>query len=164
MRKSVAKGYWKISTAVGLDDDGAEALKHSDYLNGKVGALLAHVSLMAVTTTWFLTYTKPVELSSQKIAVASITNISLAAELFVYIIITMLCLRAIWVTRPSTFYDIIKNNKTVFSETEQKHAVDIFLHEVTLRKSCFIIALRLTVLTSVAFILSFVAKFGIYIT
>jgi hypothetical protein len=50
--------YWKISTYISSDDCGQEANRHSDFLNTKVSALLTHVSLMVVTSTWFFTYGK----------------------------------------------------------------------------------------------------------
>jgi len=132
------EAYWKLSASIGKDGVGAKALRHSDFLNAKVAALLTHVSLMVVTTLWFLTYTKAVDDTNLHTArIATLVNMSLGIELLVYIVITVLCLRAIWVTSPSTFSSIIRKGGTIFPDAEQKRATDIFMDEVTLRKRCF---------------------------
>jgi hypothetical protein len=162
MSKSTQTRYWNLSTIVGQDPDGAEALRHSDYLNAKVGAFLTHVSLMAMATLWFVTYTRSVNLGAERPEITDIVNKSLAVELLAYVAVTIMCLRAIWVASPSTFRKVLKGDEIEFSEYEIEQAVAIFLREVTIRKSFFMHGLRLTILTTVAFVVSFIVKFSVY--
>ncbi len=154
--------YWEISRLISSDVDGCEANRHADFLNTKVGALLTHVSLMVVISTWFLTYGRPsygIEgppLSPCVIRYVWWVNVSLVFEVVFYIVITFLCLSAIWITHPRMYNSI--NTESIADETI-KNAVQLFLREVAYRKFYYRIAIWSTFVTSVVFIVSIIIKF-----
>ena len=102
--------YWDIHTRMTGQNHtvGEEALNHSNLINAKAAALISHVTLMAVTATFFLTYGNP-STSSQPIERSFYMKIAdgfLIFELVAYLAITLLCLRSIWITRPENFIDL----------------------------------------------------------
>ena len=105
---------------------------------------------------------KSVKPGEQRSFVIYITNVSLAIELLTYILITILCLRAIWVTSSATFGNLLARDDEVYSEVDRALAVQIFSNTVFFRKKVYQYALILTVITSVAFIFSFAIKFTMY--
>jgi hypothetical protein len=132
--------YWDMSARVGKHPVGGEALEHSNLLNTKVSALLGHVSLMVVTSTVFLV--------NPGIQTKSWINIALIVEVTFYITIALLCLLAIWITRPPTYKGI----------DDLEAAVAKFAAAVHFRKTCYYLALNGSFAVTAFFIPSFIYK------
>jgi hypothetical protein len=78
-------------------------------------------------------------------------NFVLSGDIVLYIIITFLCLRGVWVTHRRTFKGIADENLD--------DALAIFRDIVTSRKNTFYAALLMTWGATALFMLSFIAKF-----
>jgi hypothetical protein len=146
--KKYQKLYWKIHTHISKSDEGRELLEHSGYVNSKSSSLFTHVSIMIAVSTWAL------EHSSDKrhiILPVNYINFVLGIDVVMYIIITFLCLRGVWVTHAKTFKSIDDKNLD--------DALVVFRNIMTSRKNTFYAALLMTWGATALFMLSFIAKF-----
>ena len=150
--KKYQRLYWKIHTHISNDksDEGRELLEHSGYVNSKSSSLFTHVSIMIAVSTWALEH-----VSDKKHIILPVQyiDIILGVDVVLYVIITFLCLRGVWVTHGRTFKGVDEKNLD--------DAYDIFRDIVTSRKNTFYAALLMTLGATALFMLSFIAKFMI---
>lgn len=148
--KEYQKLYWAIHTHISSDksNEGRELMEHSSYVNAKSSSLFTHVSIMMVVAMWALEHRSD---RQHEILPESYINFVLSADVVLYIIITFLCLRGVWVTHRRTFKGIGAENLD--------DALGVFRDIVTSRKNTFYAALLMTWAATALFMVSFIAKF-----
>lgn len=142
MNSENEKRYWEIIVELDSSSLGRCASQHADALNSKVSALLTHVSVMvAVSTGFFL---------ALKLNPLGLVDFIMAFEIAIYLVVTLLCLRVLWITS--------YNYWTFDSFSASDVPVDRFLAIVSVRKSIYIASLNLTLITTVVFLFTLIVK------
>ena len=149
MSKMTLSEYWTASASMSATAIGKEALDHAIMLSTKVCALLTHVTLMMAVSTWFLSFSFGKKPESYNTALIEAVNATIFMEIILYLITTLLCLRAIWVTAEFVY------NKLLPVED----AVNIRCLNILKRQRYYLIAMWITVGNSLFFLASLIVKY-----
>ena len=139
--------FWDTSAKISENPMGQEAIVHANMLNSKVCALLTHVTVMIAIATFFLNYNFEHDIYDKKLVFD--VNMTIMADVVLYLAITLLCMRGIWATNKNSYKNCCSINE----------AINKRLANISRRKAVYLYALWLTILTTIMFVLSLTAKY-----
>jgi hypothetical protein len=142
---SKLKVYFERVASISETPAGEESKRHADVLNTKISALLTHVSLMIAVSAVFFDW------ASKPTGHLPFLEWMLLAEIVAYVLISLLCLRGIWITGYSSFLE------------HKGDPTEVFFKIVGARRTVYYIAISSTIFVTVAFLATLIGEAAVRI-
>ena len=140
------RNYFAVIRRIRSDAVGESVLRTADILNTKVSALLQHVSIMTAISFAMLIWSRGSD------ARLDVFDLIMIFEVCGYVVITLLCLRGIWVTDYRSFEGAMRH------ETER--LVAIILNRRATYRAAVIGTFAITLCFMATFVGKLVVSFG----
>jgi hypothetical protein len=143
------KDEWRyfelVSTKIKEGRYGPQVIRHADILNQKISGLLTHVSVMIAALAIIFQTLYGGKTSSGTTTDLSVPELLILTEMGVYVVVTLFCLKGIFLTTLRDFKDY------------EDRVLERFILIVAKRRKCYHIALFLTIMMTVAVVFTLIS-------